>query len=30
MQKLLNVEFDHKPQSPMVYKSGVYVVTSCE
>lgn len=30
MQKLLNVEFDHKPQSPMVYKSGVDVVARCE
>lgn len=30
MQKLLNVEFDHKPQSPAVYKTGVDVVTRCE
>lgn len=30
MQKLLNVEFDHKPQSPAVYKSGVDVITRCE
>lgn len=30
MQRLLNVEFDHKPQSPVVYKTGVDVVTRCE
>lgn len=30
MQKLLNVEFDHEPQSPVVYKTGVDVVTRCE
>lgn len=30
MQVLLNVEFDHEPQSPVVYKSGVDVVTRCE
>lgn len=30
MQRLLNVEFDHKPQSPAVYKTGVDVVTRCE
>lgn len=30
MQKLFNVEFDHKPQSPMVYKSGVDIIIRCE
>lgn len=30
MQRLPNVEFDHEPQSPMVYKTGVDVVTRCE
>lgn len=30
MQKLLSVEFDHKPQPIVVYKTGVDVVTRCE
>lgn len=30
MQKLYNVEFDHKPNEVEVYKTGVDVVTRCE
>lgn len=30
MQRLNNVEFDHKPQDVEVYKSGVDVVVRCE
>lgn len=30
MQKLLNVEYDHKPEAIEVYPSGVDVIIRCE